>query len=162
MIDAEFDAQAWAAALKLPTLSAVQRELAKEWKDNAAHRLREKYSGGPMSRYATSRTGRTRRSVRSRLVPGGAELSVTGPGVFALEDGAEILPKKGTPVRGKGGRILRYVPFLRFRLYTPTDTSKPTGRWVMARRVRVRARHPVRDSGREALASLWLDLGDDT
>ncbi|MDL2342565.1 hypothetical protein QOL99_00180 [Deinococcus sp. MIMF12] len=160
MISADYDAQAWASALKPPSLKVVQRELATEWKDNAAHRLREKYSGGPMSRYVTSRTGRTRRSVRSRLTPTGAALSVTGPGVFSLEDGAEILPKRGTPVRGKGGRILRYIPFLRFRLYTPTDTSQPTGRWVMARRVRIRARHPVRDSGREALASLWLDLGD--
>ena len=91
-----------------------------------------------------------------------AEVSVSGPGVFAQEYGAVITPGRGTPIRSrKTGQVLRYVSFLTFRLYQPSDTSKPTGRWVRARRVTIKAKHPLGDSAREALASLWLDLGDD-
>lgn len=161
-LSVEFDLAAWAEAVKAPTLEPQRKALAREWKDGAARRAQEKYSGGPMSRYLTARTGRTRRSVRSRLTPDGAEVSVSGPGVFAQEYGAVITPGRGTPIRSrKTGQVLRYVPFLTFRLYQPSDTSKPTGRWVRARRVTIKAKHPLGDSAREALASLWLDLGDD-
>ena len=151
----DLDLNAWAQAMKVGTLNQPARELNREWKDNAVLRLKEKYSGGPMSRYLTARSGKTRRNVRGRLVTGGAELSVSGPGVFLQEFGGIILPKKGTRLRN--GRM---IPYLTFRLFQPQDTSKPTGRWVRVRSATIRAKYPARDSAREALASLYLDLED--
>ena len=162
LLTADFDLTAWSRALKVPSLESQNKALARQWKDGAAHRAQEKYSGGPMSRYVTARTGKTRRSVRSRLTANGAEVSVSGPGVFAQEDGAVIQAGRGTPIRSRStGQVLRYIPFLTFRLYEPGDTNKPTGRWVRARQVTIRAKHPLGDSAREALSALWIDLGDD-
>lgn len=159
MLDVELDLNAWAASLKVPTLKQQAATLNRQWAKDSKARLQEKYSGDPMSRYLTARTGKTRRNVRSRVTATGAELSVNGPGVFTQEFGKVITPKKGTPIHTKEGT--RFIPYLTFRLYQAQDTDTPTGRWVRARKVTIKAKYPARDSAREALQGLFLDLGDD-
>lgn len=159
MIDVQFSpAEFQRLITELPHPETLSRRINRDLARDGELRLKEKYSGGPMSRYLTARSGKTREQVRGVVVGDAAVISVSGPQVQLLEEGGTITPKKGTPVRNRQGQILRYIPFLRFRLYEPQDTDTATGRWVMARRVTITARHPVRDSALEALGDVGLFL----
>ncbi|AZI45330.1 hypothetical protein EHF33_20690 (plasmid) [Deinococcus psychrotolerans] len=159
MIDVRFDPAAFEQLIaSMPRPETLSRQINRDLARDGELRLKEKYSGGPMSRYLTARSGKTREQVRGIVIGDAAVISVSGPQVQLLEDGGTIVPKKGTPVRNRQGQILRYIPFLRFRLYEPQDTDTPTGRWVMARRVTIQARHPVRDTALEVLGDVGLFL----
>lgn len=159
MIEVQFDAAAFQRLIaELPQPERLSQQINRDLARDGALRLQEKYSGGPSSRYLTARSGKTREQVRGVVIGNAAVISVSGPQVQLLEDGGTIVPKRGTPVRNRQGQILRYIPFLRFRLNLPQDTDTATGRWVMARRVTIHARHPVRDSAFEALGDAALFL----
>ena len=159
MIDVQFDAAAFQRLVaELPHPETLSRQINRDLAHDGELRLKEKYSGGPGSRYLTARSGKTREQVRGIVTGAGAVISVSGPQVQLLEDGGTIMPKQGTPVRNRQGQILRYIPYLRFRLMEPQDTDHATGRWVMARRVTIRGRHPVRDTALEVLGDVPLFL----
>ncbi len=161
MIDAKFDAAAFQRLIaELPQPQRLAGQINRDLARDGELRLKEKYSGGPSSRYVTARSGKTREQVRGLATAAGAVISVSGPQVQLLEDGGTVLPKQGTPVRNRQGQILRYIPYLRFRLMEPQDTDQATGRWVMARRVTIRGRHPVRDTALEVLGDVPLFLAE--
>ncbi|CAM3268267.1 hypothetical protein DESA109040_05905 [Deinococcus saxicola] len=114
--------------------------LNRQWAEDAAERLRDNVSGGPGSRYLQARSGKTRGRVRSTFNASGGSLSVSGPGTEIQEEGGTILPKNGK--------------YLTFRLYAAGDGAVATGPWIRTRKVRIRAKHMVRDAAQDALKGL--------
>lgn len=114
--------------------------LNRQWSEDAARRLRDNVGGGPGTRYLRARSGSTRARVRSTFNATGGSLSVSGPGVEIQEEGGEIRPKNGK--------------YLTFRLYAAGDGAVATGPWIRTRKVRIRARHMVRDAAQNALEHL--------
>lgn len=131
---ARIDAQ---ALLNLgPNLYAVGNAAFRRLVDDIHQRARENVSGGPSAHSmgrVISRRGRLRESIRKgpyiQMGPGRAgEQRIYTNLIYARvhEFGATIMP--------------RNAPFLRFRIWLPTDTDAPTGPWRIARRVNIPAR----------------------
>lgn len=83
-----------------------------------------------------SRSQSYSRNIRTEVRSWGAVLRVTHPGALLLEYGGTVEPttKKA----------------LAFQLYNPGDTTKPTGPWIVVRKVIVPARHIIGRAGDDA------------
>lgn len=145
-LDVQGDLRALIADVQAHRPERLTAAINRQWAQEGAARLREYVGGGPMTTYLTARSGKARDSVRASWNAGGARLSASGPGMALQEEGGTILPRRGR--------------WLTFRLRQPWDGAEPTGQWIRTRKVKIPARHMVRDAATQALDDLptFLDF----
>lgn len=137
----------WNAFLKaIPDVKLLSSRVINAWAHEAERVAKESLTKGRSdSRYLTSRSGRYRDAIEGKaLGPDTGSLSVTHPGAASNEVGAII-----RPIRSR---------YLSFRLYQPSDTTVPTGRYIRTKMVTVPARHTIENAGTQAIGYVITHL----